>query len=158
MRIAIGSDRSGFGLKEKIREYLDGRNYDYTDLGISSNAEARPYNAVAAAAARKVQSGECDLAVLVCGTGAGMNIVANKFRGLYAVACESPYSARMARAINDARVLCMGANIVTPQIGVEMVETFIETPYLSGMEEWRKDWLRNAADGVRKLEDELYGG
>jgi ribose 5-phosphate isomerase B len=157
MKIAIGSDKSGYSLKEAIKAYLADQNILFDDLGTTDLNEVHPYYRVAADIAPRVQSGEYGLAILVCGTGAGMSIVANKFKGIFAVACEGVYSAKMARAINNANILCMGGWIVAPEMGVKMAEAFLKTQYLEGLEDWRKDWLRNAADKVAELEDTLYG-
>ena len=108
MKIAIGSDKSGFSAKEAIKAYLTEAGVAFDDLGTQDLEHVVPYYAVANKVAPLVQSGEYDKAVLICGTGAGMSVVANKFKGVYAVACEGVYSAKMARAINNANVLCMG--------------------------------------------------
>ena len=127
MKIAIGSDKSGFSAKEAIKAYLAEAGVEFDDLGTQDLDHVVPYYAVANKVAPLVQSGEYDKAVLICGTGAGMSVVANKFKGVYAVACEGVYSAKMARAINNANVLCMGGWIVGPEMAVEMVKTFLAT-------------------------------
>lgn len=156
MKIAIGSDKSGFSLKEAIKQHLLDIGTDFSDLGTTDLNHPQGFFVVAPAVAQKVQGGEYDLAVLVCGTGAGMSIVANKYRGVYAVACESVYSAKMARAVNNARILCMGGWIVAPEMGVKMAEAFIKTQWLEDLEDWRQAWLRGASEKVAALEDATY--
>ena len=156
MKVAIGSDKSGFPLKEAVKEYLIQNNIPFDDLGTTNTAQAKGFFIVSPEVAQRVQKGEYDRAILVCGTGAGMSILANKFEGVQAVACESVYAAKMARAINNAQILCMGGWIVAPEMGVKMAEAFLNTAWLEGVEEWRKEWLAKAADNVRELEEKLF--
>jgi len=156
MKVALGSDKSGFALKEAIRQYLTGNGIEFDDLGTVDPAEPKGYFGVAPLVAGRVQSGEYDRAILICGTGAGMSIVANKYKGVYAVACESVYAARMARAINDAQILCMGGWIVAPEMGVKMAEAFLTTDWLQDLEDWRKAWLTSASATVCELEETLF--
>ena len=128
MKIAIGSDKSGYSLKEAIKTYLAENKIAYDDLGTTDLNDVRPFFKVAEEIAPKIQNKEYELAILVCGTGAGMAIVANKFKGVYAVACESVYTAKMARAVNGAQVLCMGGWIVAPEMGLQMAKAFITLP------------------------------
>lgn len=157
MKIAIGSDKSGFSAKEAVKEYLKNAGVDFEDVGTVSEENVHPYYEVASEAAPRVQSGEFDRAILICGTGAGMSVVANKYRGVHAVACESVYSARMARAINGANVLCMGGWIVGPEMAVEMVKVFLQTQWLEGLEDWRQANLRRFNACVEEIEDRIYG-
>ena len=134
MKIAIGSDKSGFAAKEAIKAYLTEAGVEFDDLGTQDLEHVMPYYAVANKVAPLVQSGEYEKAVLICGTGAGMCVVSNKFKGVYAVACEGVYSAKMARAINNANVLCMGGWIVGPEMAVEMVKTVLATAWCQDLE------------------------
>ena len=156
MKVAIGSDKSGFTLKEAVKQYLIDNNIEFDDLGTTSTDQAKGFFLVAPAVAQKIQSGEYDRGIIVCGTGAGMSIVANKYKGVYAVACESVYSAKMARAINDAQILTMGGWIVAPEMGVKMAEAFLTTDWLQDLEDWRKTWLTGAAETVSGLENTLF--
>lgn len=165
MKVAIGSDKSGFTLKEAIKAYLcsdeakaAGVQFDPArdDLGTTDVADVHPYYRVAGDVAPKVLAGEYDRAILICGTGAGMNVVSNKFKGLSAVVCEGVYSARMARVINGAQVLCMGGWIIAPELGIEMAKAFLGAETYVGIEEWRKDWLSVAAAKVKEIEDENF--
>ena len=135
MKIAIGSDKSGFSVKEAIKAYLTEIGADFEDVGTLELDKVHPYYQVASEAAPRVQSGEFDRAVLICGTGAGMCVVSNKYKGVYAVACEGVYSAKMARAINNANILCMGGWIVGPEMAVEMTKTFLATEWCQDLED-----------------------
>ena len=104
-----------------------------------------------------VQNGTYEKAILICGTGAGMSVVSNKFKGVHAVACEGVYSARMARAINNANVLCMGGWIVGPEMAIEMVKTFLSTEWCEGLEDWRAVNMHKFSAEVQKIEDGIYG-
>ena len=157
MKVAIGSDKSGFSAKEAVKAYLTGAGVEFDDLGTQDLEHVMPYYAVAGKVAPLVQSGEYDRAVLICGTGAGMSVVANKFRGVHAVACEGVYSAKMARAINNANVLCMGGWIVGPEMAVEMVKTFLATDWCQDLEDWRAANMHKFAAKVDEIEEKIYG-
>ena len=157
MKIAIGSDKSGFAVKEAVKAYLTEIGAEFDDLGTPDPDHVVPYYAVASRVAPLVQDGTYDRAILICGTGAGMCVVSNKFKGVYAVACEGVYSARMARAINNANVLCMGGWIVGPEMALEMVKTFLATDWCQGLEDWRAANMHRFAVQVSAIEDGVYG-
>ena len=157
MKIAIGSDKSGFAVKEAVKAYLTSAGIEFDDLGTQDLEHVVPYYAVADRVAPLVQKGEYARAVLVCGTGAGMSVVANKHKGVYAVACEGVYSAKMARAINNASVLCMGGWIVGPEMAVEMVKTFLATDWCQDLEDWRRENMKKFAVELGAIEDRIYG-
>ena len=157
MKIAIGSDKSGFTAKEAIKAYFIEAGIQFDDLGTTDLDHVHPYYQVASEVAPKVQSGEYDKAVLICGTGAGMAVVANKFKGVHAVACEGVYSAKMCRAINNANVMTMGGWIVGPEMAVEMVKTFLATEWCQDLEDWRKENMKKFAVQVKAIEDGIYG-
>ena len=156
MKIAIGSDKSGFAAKEAVKVYLTEIGAEFDDLGTTDLDHVIPYYAVADKVAPLVQSGAYDRAVLICGTGAGMCVVSNKYKGVYAVACESVYSAKMARAINNASILCMGGWIVGPEMAVEMVKTFLATDWCQDLEDWRRENMKKFAVQVSAIEDKIY--
>ena len=156
MKIAIGSDKSGFAAKEAVKAWLAGQGAEFDDLGTVDLNEVHPYYQVASEVAPLVQNGTYDRAVLICGTGAGMCVVANKFKGVHAVACEGVYSAKMARAINNAQVLCMGGWIVGPEMAVEMTRTFLETEWCQDLEDWRAENMHKFSAKVREIEDGIY--
>ena len=157
MKLAIGSDKSGFAVKEAIKAYLTEANIAFDDLGTVDLNEVHPYYRVASDVAPLVQNGTYEKAVLICGTGAGMCVVSNKFKGVHAVACEGVYSAKMARAINNANVLCMGGWIVGPEMAIEMVRTFLATEWCQDLEDWRAVNMHKFSAEVKKIEDTIYG-
>lgn len=157
MKLAIGSDKSGFAVKEAVKSWLQENGMEFDDLGTVDLNDVHPYYRVASEVAPKVQDGTYEKAVLICGTGAGMSVVANKFKGVYAVACEGVYSARMARAINNANVLCMGGWIVGPEMAIEMVRAFLNTAWCQDLEDWRAANMHKFAAQVAAIEDGIYG-
>ena len=157
MKIAIGSDKSGFPAKEAIKAYFIEAGIEFDDLGTTDLNDIHPYYRVASEVAPKVQSGEYEKAILICGTGAGMSVVANKYKGVHAVACEGTYSAKMARAINNANVLCLGGWIVGPELAVEMSKTFLATDWCQDLEDWRAENMHKFAVQVAAIEDSVYG-
>ena len=157
MKIAIGSDKSGFAAKEAVKNYLLTAGVEFDDLGTTDLHAVHPYYQVASDVAPLIQNGTYEKAILICGTGAGMSVVANKFKGVYAVACEGVYSAKMARAINNANVLCMGGWIVGPEMAVEMVKTFLATAWCQDLEDWRAVNMHKFAAKVNEIEDGIYG-
>ncbi|MBR0164748.1 MAG: RpiB/LacA/LacB family sugar-phosphate isomerase [Lachnospiraceae bacterium] len=157
MKIAIGSDKSGFSAKEAIRAWLEEEGMSFDDLGTLDPENPQPYYQVAKTVAPLVQNGDYDYAILICGTGAGMNIVANKYKGVHAVACEGVYSAKMARAINNAKIMCMGGWIVGPEMAVEMTKTFLHTDWCQDLEDWRAKNMHKFAGEVAAIEEANYG-
>ena len=156
MKIAIGNDHVAVGMKKEIRAYLEGKGYEVMDVGTDS-PERFDYPVSGYRVARLVADGKAELGVLICGTGAGMAVVANKFKGVYAVACEGVYSAKMCRAINNANVLCMGGWIVGPEMAVEMVKTFLNTAWCQDLEDWRAANMHKFAAKVDEIEANIYG-
>lgn len=157
MKIAIGSDKSGFAAKEAIKAWLEANGAEFDDLGTTDIDAPKPYYQVAEEVCPLVKAGKYDRAVLICGTGAGMSVVANKFKGIYAVACESVYAAKMARAINNASVLCLGGWIVGPEMAVELVKTFLATEWCQDLEDWRAANMHKFAAELERIEDGIYG-
>ena len=155
-KIIIGSDKSGFGLKEAVKAHLAELGYEIEDCGTLSEDEPHPYFEVAPVLAKKIQDGSYEKGILVCGTGMGMAIVANKYKGVYAAVCENTYAAEKARAINDANVLTMGGWITAEWVGCAIVDTFLNTNFTDNLEPWRKDFLKNAKQQVIGLEGEIY--
>ncbi len=131
MRIAIGSDHGGFGLKESIREMLESKNIQYRDFG-TYDTNSVDYPDFAEKVAAAVVSGEYDRGVLCCGTGIGISIAANKIPGIRAALCGDCFSARMSRLHNDANVLCMGGRVVGTGLGLEIMEAWLETEFEGG--------------------------
>ena len=157
MKIIIGSDKSGFSLKEAVKAHLLEQGHQVEDGGTLDLDHVKPYFVTAAAVAPRVASGEFERGILICGTGAGMAIVANKFQGVYAMPCGDSYDARMCRAVNDANILTMGGWKIAPELGIEMADVFLSTAFTQGLESWRQDFLKGAKGEVEKLEQEIYG-
>lgn len=157
MKVAIGSDKSGFAAKESIKALLSEAGISFDDLGTRDLEHVKPYYMVADEVASLVAAGAYDRAILICGTGAGMSVVSNKYKGVYAVACEGVYSAKMARAINNANILCMGGWIVGPEMAAEMAKVFLATDWLQDLEDWRQENLKKFNAQVLEIEGKIYG-
>lgn len=132
MRIAIGADHAGYALKAEVLGWLGARGDTVVDLGTSSATNAVDYPDVAHALAKLIESGEAELGVLVCGSGVGMSIAANRHSSVRAVVCSEPYSARLARQHNDANVLCVGARVVGLGTAKDIVDAFFATAFEGG--------------------------
>jgi ribose 5-phosphate isomerase B len=155
-KLVIGADKSGFSLKEAIKKFLEDKGYYVEDFGTKDLENWLPFYEVAPRVAKKIQSGEFDRGVLICGTGAGMSIVANKFKGIYAVAVEGSYTAKMAKVINNANVLTMGGWVLAPEQACDMIERWLTMEFTEGLEEWRKGFLNNAITKVKDIEEENF--
>jgi len=132
LRIAIASDHAGFELKQAIVSYVGERaDVVVSDLGPSS-ADRCDYPDYAAAVARAVQSGEADRGILVCGSGIGVSITANRFRGVRAALVQSSTMARLSREHNDANVICVGSRLIGTIVAFDTVDAFIETSFAGG--------------------------
>lgn len=130
--IALGCDHGGYELMLEVKKYLDEKELAYMDFGCEGT-EAVDYPVYAKKVARAILSGECDKGILICGTGIGISITANKFKGIRAALCSDCFSAQATRAHNDANILAMGGRVVGPGLAVMIVDTFLNTPF-SGAE------------------------
>jgi ribose 5-phosphate isomerase B len=130
-RIAIGSDHAGFELKQHLIGVLSGQGHDVSDLGTSS-VESVDYVPFCAAVGRAVRDGHADLGIVLGGSGQGEQLAANKVRGVRAALCNDLYTARMARAHNDANVLSIGARVVGVGLAEAILDTFLTTPFEGG--------------------------
>lgn len=131
MRIAVGADHAGFELKQRLKLRLAERGWEVFDCG-THGPESTDYPDWAAAVAARVAAGEAERGLLVCGTGVGMAIGANRRRGVRAVAAVDLYTARLARAHNDVNVLALGARIVAPPLAEALLDVFLDTPFEGG--------------------------
>jgi ribose 5-phosphate isomerase B len=155
-KIAIASDKSGFLLKKAVAEYLATRDdMEVIDYGAPSEEQANPYDEQAPKVARAIQNGEAELGVLICGTGQGMAIVANKFKGVYAVVADTVFAGEKGRIINNANVITMGGWITAPILGVAIVKSWLSLSFTETMED-RAEWLAGAFGRVQKLEEENF--
>lgn len=162
MKVIIGSDKSGFALKESVKAHLLAQGYEVEDGGTQDLEHVKPFFVTAPAVASRVSSGEFEKGILICGTGAGMEILANKYKGVYAVLCADTYDARMCRAINDANIMTMGGCKLSCDdsalgMGLQMVDVFLTTEFGEGLEPWRQEFLEGAKAKVEELEQEIYG-
>ena len=131
MKIAIGADHAGFALKDQVRDALRQSGHEVIDAGTNS-AESTDYPDYAAVVAHQVVSGAADRGVLVCSTGVGMSIAANKIAGIRAALAVNPDEVRLTRAHNDANIITIGARYTDPPAANEMVRVFLETPFEGG--------------------------
>ena len=131
MKLAIGSDHGGFPLKEQLRDILRGKGHEVADLG-TYNSESTDYPDYAAAVARAVANGEAERGILVCTTGVGMTIAANKINGIRAAMGFNPDEARLARAHNNANVLTFGGKYIEAPAAAELVDIFLTTEFDGG--------------------------
>jgi len=146
MKLVLASDHAGFELKEHIREYLRQQGLVLEDCGAYSAASSNWAEFGALAAAKVAADPEHTVGILVCGSGIGMSIVANKFPGVRAALCHDENAARLARRHNDANVLTLGARVVEPALALKIVATFLETPFEGGRHQARLDYLRDSVE------------
>ena len=126
--IALGCDQAGFELMQEVKTYLTGNGYEFKDFGTYST-EACDYPVYGKLVANAVASGECDKGILVCGTGIGISIAANKVPGIRAAVCTDCFTAEATRQHNDANVLALGGRVVGKGLALKIVETFLTTPF-----------------------------
>ena len=140
LKVAIGSDHGGFQYKEKIIDYLTARNIPYVDLG-THTPESCDYPDIARAVCERIISGKSNRGILVCGTGIGMSIAANKVRGIRAALCGDTYSARVSRAHNNANVLCLGQRVIGEHLALDIVDIWLKTGFEGGRHKRRVDLI-----------------
>ena len=133
---AIGSDHGGYALKQEIMKHLSERGIAYRDYGTYSE-ESCDYPDYGEAVGRAVASGECERGIVVCGTGIGISIAANKVRGVRCALCGDCFSAQMAREHNDANVLALGARVLGAGLALKIVDTFLDSAFAGGRHERR---------------------
>lgn len=140
LKVAIGADHAGFHYKELIIEYLKARNIEFVDVG-TYTPESCDYPDIARKVAEKVISSEADRGILVCGTGIGVSIAANKVHGIRAALCGDTYSARVSRAHNNANVLCLGSRVVGEHLALDIVDIWLKTGFEGGRHKRRVDMI-----------------
>ncbi|NPV54588.1 MAG: ribose 5-phosphate isomerase B [Firmicutes bacterium] len=146
MRVALGSDHGGYRLKEHLKGILDDMGVVYEDFGTFSE-ESVDYPDIGLEVARRVARGEFDRGVLICGTGIGMSIAANKIRGIRASLCHDTVTARLAREHNDANVLTLGGRIIGPVVAEEILKVWLNTPFSQGRHARRIEKITLAEGG-----------
>ncbi|MBQ8164661.1 MAG: ribose 5-phosphate isomerase B [Clostridia bacterium] len=135
---AIGNDHTGVDLKYIIKKHLEEKGETVKDFGTESTT-ASNYPDIAESVANAVASGECERAVLICGTGVGMSIAANKVKGVRAVCCSEPFSAKMSKEHNNANVLCFGARVIGNEMAKMIVDSWYEAEFQGGRHQTRVD-------------------
>lgn len=140
-QIVMGADSAGYALKEELKGYLQNKGYEVMDMGTDSDASCH-YPLFASAVCEEVQKDpQNTFGILICGTGIGMSMCANKYRGIRAALCSDTYSARMTRAHNDANVLCLGARVIGPCLAQEILEAFLSATFEGGRHQTRVDMM-----------------
>lgn len=143
--IAIGCDHGGYALKLELIKYLKEHNIEFTDYGC--NGEPVDYPDIAEKVCKEIVAGKAEKGVLICGTGIGISIAANKIKGIRAALCSDWYSAKYTRLHNDANVICMGGRTIGPGLAVELLDVFLNTEFEGGRHAVR-------VDKINKLEED----
>ncbi|MDU4334616.1 MAG: ribose 5-phosphate isomerase B [Finegoldia magna] len=138
MKIAIAADHGGFELKDSMVEYIKSLGNEVMDLGTNS-ADSVDYPDYAKKVCEEIQQGDSDLGILICGTGIGMSLAANKFEGIRAACVSDVYSAKMSRNHNNANVLCIGARVIGDEVAKLIIKTFLENEFEAGRHQRRVD-------------------
>ena len=137
-KLVIGCDHAAPELKAIVRDHLIERGFDVVDVG-THTTDSCNYPDYAHALCEKIQSGECELGILICGTGIGMSMAANKHKGIRAACCSDTFSARLTRLHNDANVLCFGARVVGQGLALDLADIFVDTEFEGGKHKTRLD-------------------
>ena len=143
--IVIGNDHAGVELKNIIKKELAKRKIDFIDLGTAADVPV-DYPLIAERICEQVVAGNADKAVIICGTGIGVSITANKLKGIRAVACSDPYSAEMSRRHNDTNVLCMGGRVVGPGLAIKILNAWLNAEFEGGRHENRVNIIKEMED------------
>lgn len=138
MKVAIAADHGGYELKDSMVEYIKSLGNEVVDLGTNS-ADSVDYPDYAKKVCEEIQQGNSDLGILICGTGIGMSLAANKFEGIRAACVSDVYSAKMSRNHNNANVLCIGARVIGDEVAKLIIKTFLENEFEAGRHQRRVD-------------------
>ncbi len=144
--IAIACDHAALELKAEVIKILEERGLEYEDFG-TYTSDSCHYPIYGARAAHAVASGKCDRGILICGTGIGMSLVANKVKGIRCALCSDSYSAKMTRAHNDSNMLAMGARVIGVEVAKEIVTAWLDTPFEGGRHQTRIDMITAIENG-----------
>ena len=144
--IAIACDHAALDMKAEVIRILEERGLEYNDFGTYSTDSCH-YPIFGARAAQAVASGECEKGILICGTGIGMSLVANKVKGIRCALCSDSYSAKMTRAHNDSNMLAMGARVIGIEVAKEIVAAWLDTPFEGGRHQTRVDMITAIENG-----------
>ena len=149
MKIALGSDHGGYQLKENLKEYLKELNVEYVDFGCE-NEKSVDYPDIGFKVAIEVKSGKYDRGILICGTGIGMSVVANKVRGIRAALCHNEFTARCAREHNDANILVLGGRVICSELAKEIVKVWLNTKFS------HEEKHINRLNKIKQEEDKIF--
>lgn len=145
--IALGADHGGYLLKEEIKKHLDEKGIEYKDFGTYST-DSVDYAKIAFKTCESVTRGECEKAILCCGTGIGISMAANKVKGIRAACCSDWFSAKYTRLHNDANALCLGGRVVGAGLALEMVDIFLSTEFEGGRHQRRVNQITAIENGT----------
>jgi ribose 5-phosphate isomerase B len=140
MKIGIGNDHSALEMKKEIIAFLEEKGHEVVDYGTNS-AESCDYPVYGEVVARAVAAGEVEQGILICGTGLGISLAANKVKGIRAAVCSEPFTAKMARAHNNCNILAFGARVVGPELAKMIVEAWLNTDFEGGRHQRRVDLI-----------------
>ena len=143
--IVIGSDHGGFSLKEEIKKHLEARGTQYVDIGCH-NTNSVDYPDIAKEACQKITDGQCKMGILICGTGIGISMAANKVKGIRAVVCSEPYSAKLSREHNNTNILAFGARVVGIEMAKMIIDEWLAAEFMGGRHQTRVDMIMAIED------------
>jgi ribose 5-phosphate isomerase B len=155
-KILVGADPWGMELKNIIKEHLEKKEFEVIDIGTYDSENPMDYYTIAETAAKKIQNNEVKRAILFCGTGMGVAIVSNKFKGIYASVIESEFTAKLCKAINNANIITMGGMIISPYRAKIAVDNWLETSHTEGFDKELADFLKNSLKEISKIEDKQF--
>lgn len=146
MKIAIGNDHVAVEMKNLVKEHLESKGYEVVNFGTESGERAN-YPVYGKKVADAVASGECDFGVLICGTGVGISLAANKVKGIRACVCSDPYTARLTRQHNNANIIAFGARVIGPELALMIVDEFFGAEFEGGRHQTRIDMISAIENG-----------
>ena len=155
-KVVIASDNSGFRLKEAVKKHLLELGYPVEDVGMVQEDAPVPYYDAAVNLAKAMQSGTYERGIVICGTGAGVSMIVNKFKHIYCVACESVYTAERCSLINNSNVLAMGETVVSCAMGCEMAEKWLSANWCEGFAEERRKRNETGFSILTQVESENF--
>ena len=147
MKIVVGCDHAGFNIKDAVKKHIEEMGHEVVDVGTYSSDSCH-YPVYASAACKKILDGECELGILICGTGVGMSIAANKYKGIRAACCSDVFSARLTREHNNSNVLCFGERVIGVGTALDLVDAYLGAEYMNnGNHVIRVAMLKDIEDG-----------
>ncbi len=156
MKIVIANDKGGYLLKQAIVKKLEEEGHEVLDYGTKAPDEVKEHTQAGEQVACAIQNKEAQYGILLCGTGMGVSISANKHKGVYAAVVESVFAAKHCRLINDCNVICLGGYILGEYMALEMVDAFLNTPFADHFEEKRKNYLKGQYQRIIEIEERNF--